>query len=181
MLDDIDFYKKFYVLFEREKGLPQIRVTDLRTEKSRHIEFPEPAYTVYAGANASTTQRNFAIATSPLSLRLPFLTTMLRVPQVLCSRSGKFPAVTIAPVIRWKEFRHCIRRRENSHLRCASQSAKLDGKGPIYLTGYGSYGAPYDISFDSPIFSMVDRGVVVAVAHIRGGGEMAKPGTMMVA
>jgi oligopeptidase B len=42
------------------------------------------------------------------------------------------------------------------------------------LTGYGSYGYPYDIYFDSPIFSMVDRGVVVAVAHIRGGGEMGK-------
>src|SRR5258708_36548117 len=54
------------------------------------------------------------------------------------------------------------------------KGAKLDGKGAIYLTGYGSYGAPYDISFDSPIFSMVDRGVVVAVAHIRGGGEMGK-------
>ncbi len=51
---------------------------------------------------------------------------------------------------------------------------KLDSKGPIYLTGYGSYGFPYDIRFDSNRFSMVDRGVVVAVAHIRGGGEMGK-------
>ena len=44
----------------------------------------------------------------------------------------------------------------------------------IYLTGYGSYGASSDIRFNSNIFSMVDRGVVVAVAHIRGGGEMGK-------
>src|SRR5439155_9094050 len=42
------------------------------------------------------------------------------------------------------------------------------------LTGYGSYGYPYDISFNSNLFSMVDRGVVAAVAHIRGGGEMGK-------
>ena len=54
------------------------------------------------------------------------------------------------------------------------KGAKLDGKGPLYLTGYGSYGFPYDISFNSDLFSMVDRGVVCAVAHIRGGGEMGK-------
>src|ERR1017187_8744999 len=54
------------------------------------------------------------------------------------------------------------------------KGAKLDGQGPLYLYGYGSYGAPMDIFFNSNIFSMVDRGVVVAVAHIRGGGEMGK-------
>jgi oligopeptidase B len=54
------------------------------------------------------------------------------------------------------------------------KDAKRDGKGPIFLTAYGSYGAPYDIRFDSDVFSLVDRGVVVAVAHIRGGGEMGK-------
>src|SRR5260370_19576227 len=54
------------------------------------------------------------------------------------------------------------------------KGATLDGKGPIYLTGYGSYGIPYDIGFNSNLFSMVDRGVVAAVAHIRGGGELRK-------
>ena len=54
------------------------------------------------------------------------------------------------------------------------KGVKLDGQGPLYLYGYGSYGASMDIFFNSNIFSMVDRGVVVAVAHIRGGGEMGK-------
>ncbi len=54
------------------------------------------------------------------------------------------------------------------------KGAKLDGKGPLYLYAYGSYGAPMDIDFDSEIFSLVDRGVVYAIAHIRGGGEMGK-------
>jgi oligopeptidase B len=54
------------------------------------------------------------------------------------------------------------------------KGAKLDGKGPLYLYGYGSYGYPIDIYFNSNIFSMVDRGVVAAVGHIRGGGEMGK-------
>jgi oligopeptidase B len=54
------------------------------------------------------------------------------------------------------------------------KGAKLDGKGPLYLYGYGSYGYPIDIFFNSNIFSLVDRGVIAAVAHIRGGGEMGK-------
>jgi oligopeptidase B len=55
-----------------------------------------------------------------------------------------------------------------------AKSAKLDGAGPLYLYGYGSYGVSIDMFFNSNIFSMVDRGVVTAVAHIRGGGEMGK-------
>jgi len=175
MLDDIDFYKRFYVLFEREKGLPQIRVTDLQTGKSKHIEFPEPAYTVYAGANREYDTTKFRyryqsfitppsvfdydVARASSTLRkeweIPggYDRTRYQVERIFATASDgvKIP-ISVA------------------HLK----SAKLDGKGPIYLTGYGSYGAPYDISFDSPIFSMVDRGVVVAVAHIRGGGEMGK-------
>ena len=54
------------------------------------------------------------------------------------------------------------------------KGTKLDGKEPLYLYAYGSYGFPVDISFNSNLFSLVDRGVVVAIAHIRGGGEMGK-------
>ena len=51
MLDDTDFFKNYYVLSERENGLPQMQVTDLATGKPRHIEFPEPAYSSYPYAN----------------------------------------------------------------------------------------------------------------------------------
>jgi oligopeptidase B len=54
------------------------------------------------------------------------------------------------------------------------KGAKLDGTGPLYLYGYGSYGVSIDANFNPALFSMVDRGVVAAVAHIRGGGEMGK-------
>ncbi len=51
MVDDTDFFKNYYVLYERENGLPQIRVTNLATGQSRRIEFPEPAYLVFAYVN----------------------------------------------------------------------------------------------------------------------------------
>jgi oligopeptidase B len=51
MLEDTDFFKNYYILYEREKGLPQIRVSDLRTGETKRIEFPEPAYVSYSYVN----------------------------------------------------------------------------------------------------------------------------------
>ena len=175
MLEDTEFFRNYYISYEREKGLPQIRVTDLQTGKSRRIDFPEPAYADYPYVNREydTTKfrygyQSFITPQSVFEYDMPSGTsTLLKQKEVpggydrnryqverISATASDGVKVPISLV----------------HLK----GAKLDGKGPIYLTGYGSYGYPYDIYFDSPIFSMVDRGVVVAVAHIRGGGEMGK-------
>ena len=175
MLDDTDFFKNYYISYEREQGLPQIRVTELQTGKSRRIEFPEPAYANYSYVNREydTTKfrygyQSFITPQSVFEYDMPsgastllkqkevpggYDRTRYQVERIFATASDgvKVPVSVV-------------------HLK----GAKLDGKGPIYLTGYGSYGASYDIFFNSPIFSLVDRGVVVAVAHIRGGGEMGK-------
>jgi len=175
MLDDTDFFKNYFISYEREKGLPQIRITNLETGKSRRIEFPEPAYVTYPYVNREydTTKfrygyQSFITPQSVFEDDLPSGTTTLlkqkevpggydrtryQVEQIYATASDgvKIPISVV-------------------HLK----GATLDGKGPMYLTGYGSYGISYDIAFNSNIFSMVDRGVVVAVAHIRGGGEMGK-------
>jgi oligopeptidase B len=175
MLDDTDFFKNYYISYEREKGLPQIRVTELQTGKSRRIEFPEPAYANYSYVNREydTTKfrygyQSFITPQSVFEYDMPSgASTLLKQKEVpggydrtryqverIFATASDGVKVPISVV----------------HLK----GAKFDGKGPIYLTGYGSYGASYDIFFNSPIFSLVDRGVVVAVAHIRGGGEMGK-------
>lgn len=175
MLDDTDFFQNYYVLYEREKGLPQIRVTDLRTGESRHIEFPEPAYASYSYVNREfdTTKFRYGYQSfiTPPSV---FEYDMARGSSALLKQK-EVPGG-------YDRARYQVERIEATasdgvkvpisvlHLK----GAKLDGKGPIYLTGYGSYGAPYDIYFSSNLFSMVDRGVVAAVAHIRGGGELGK-------
>jgi oligopeptidase B len=175
MLDDTDFFKDYYILSERENGLPQVRVTDLRSGESRRIDFPEPAYVTYPYANREfdTTKYRYGYQSfiTPRSVfeydmtkgtstllkqkEVPggYQRTRYQVEQIYATTSDgvKVPI----SVVRLKD-------------------AKLDGKGPLYLTGYGSYGASYDIGFDSDLFSLVDRGVVCAVAHIRGGGEMGK-------
>jgi oligopeptidase B len=175
MLDGTDFFKNYYVLSERENGLPQMQVTDLATGKSRRIEFPEPAYSSYPYANREyetskyrygyqsfITPRSvfeYDMATGKSTLlkqkEVPggYDHTKYQVEQIYAPASDgvKVPISVV-------------------HLK----GAKMDGTGPMYLTAYGSYGYPLDISFNSDRFSLIDRGVVIAVAHIRGGGEMGK-------
>jgi oligopeptidase B len=175
MLDDTDFFKNYYVLYERENGLPQIRVKDLRSGQSRRIEFPEPAYAAYSYVNKVYDTSEFRYGyQSPITPASVFAydmqkgtSTLLKQKEVpggydrtkyqveqIYAPAGDGVKVPISVV----------------HLK----GAKLDGKGPLYLYGYGSYGISIDMFFNSNIFSMVDRGVVTAVAHIRGGGEMGK-------
>jgi len=175
MLDDIDFFKNYYVLSERENGLPQIRVTDLSSGQSHRIAFPEPAYASYTDVNREYDTSKFrygyqsfitprSVFEYDMSIGKSTLLKQKEVPggydrnryQVEQAYATASDGVKIPiSVVRLKD-------------------AKLDGKGPLYLVGYGSYGLSYDIGFNSNLFSMVDRGVVAAVAHIRGGGEMGK-------
>lgn len=175
MLDDLDLFKNFLVIYERESGLPQIRVVDLRNGHSRRLSFPEPAYAVspYTNRVYDTTEFRYRYQ-SPITSESVFSYDMetgasqllkqkevpggydrakYEVEQIyaVASDGAKIPVSVV-------------------HLK----GAKLDGSGPLYLYGYGSYGISLDMWFNPNIFSLVDRGVVYAVAHIRGGGEMGK-------
>ena len=175
MLEDVDFFKSYYIRYERENGLPQVRVTDLAGGQSRRIEFPEPAYVTFPYINREydTTKfrYNYQSFITPQSIFEYDMasggSTLLKQKEVpggydrnryqveqISATAADGVKVPISVV----------------HLK----GAKLDGTGALYLEGYGSYGFPYDTYFNSNLFSMVDRGVVAAVAHIRGGGEMGK-------
>jgi len=175
MLDDTDYFKNYYVLYEREKGLPQMRVCDLRSSECKHIEFPEPAYVSYSYINKEFDTTKFRYGYQS------FITPASVFEYDMASGGSTLLKQKEVPG-GYDRTRYQVERIQANasdgvkipisvlHLK----GSKMDGKGPIYLTGYGSYGAPNDIRFNSNLFSMVDRGVVVAVAHIRGGGEMGK-------
>jgi oligopeptidase B len=175
MLDDTDFFKNYYVLGERENGLPQLQVTDLASGKSRRIEFPEPAYSSYPYANREYDTSKFRYGyQSFITPRSVFEYDMATGKSTLLKQKEvpggydrtKYQVEQIyAPASDGVKIPISV-----VHLK----NAKLDGTGPMYLTAYGSYGFPLDISFNSDRFSLIDRGVVFAVAHIRGGGEMGK-------
>jgi len=175
MLDDTDFFRNFCVVYQREGGLPQIRVIDLRNGQSKKIDFPEPAYAAYPYVNKvyDTTELRYGYQ-SPITPQSVFsydmekgTSTLLKQKEVPGGYDAKKYQVEQIYAVAKDGVKVPI-----SVLRL--KTAKLDGTGPLYLYGYGSYGISLDSTFNSNIFSLVDRGVVTAVAHIRGGGEMGK-------
>ena len=175
MLDDVDLFKNFCVLYQREVGLPQIRVIDLRSGKSQKIAFPEPAYAAYAYINRvyDTTEFRYGYQ-SPITPASVFAYDMEKGTSVLLKQKevpGGYDAKKYQVEQIYAVAADGVQIPVSVlHLK----SAKLDGTGALYLYGYGSYGVSIDMFFNPNIFSMVDRGVVTAVAHIRGGGEKGK-------
>jgi len=175
MLDETDFFKNYYVLYERENGLPQIQVTDLRNLQSTRIAFPEPAYDISPDVNRVYDTAKFRYTyQSAITPQSVFEYDMGSAASVLlkqkevpggCDRTRYQVEQIYATASDGVKIPISV-----VHLK----GAKLDGKGPLYLYGYGSYGISIDINFNPNLFSMVDRGVIAAVAHIRGGGEMGK-------
>jgi oligopeptidase B len=175
MLDDVDFFKNFCVLYQRENGLPQIRVSDLRVGQWKKIEFPEPAYAAYSYVNKvyDTTEFRYGYQ-SPITPASVFAYDMEKGTSTLLKQKevpGGYDAKKYQVEQVYATAADGVKIPVSVlHLK----GLKLDGKEPLYLYGYGSYGISIDMFFNSNIFSMVDRGVVTAVAHIRGGGEMGK-------
>ena len=175
MIDDTDFFRNYYVLYEREGGLPQIQVTDLRSGKSQRIKFPEAAYAASAYTNRvyDTTELRYSYQ-SPITPESVFAYDMEKGTSTLLKQKEvpggydrtRYEVEQIyAPAADGVKVPISVVYRKGT---------KLDGTEPLFLYGYGSYGISIDMWFNSDIFSMVDRGVVYAVAHIRGGGEMGK-------
>jgi oligopeptidase B len=176
MLAGMDFFAGHFVLLEREAGLPRLRVTDLATGAWHRIEFPEPAYLAAPGENyefhTTLFRYSYESLVTPRSVYDYDLVTRrstLRkrtevlggyepekyVTERLLARAADGTRIPISIVYR--------------------RGRPRDGSAPLLLSGYGSYGYALPVAFSSNRVSLLDRGFAVALAHIRGGGEMGKP------
>jgi oligopeptidase B len=175
MLEDTDFFADYYVLSERENGIPKLRITELSSGKSRDIEFPEPVYNASVGQNrefnVSVLRFNYQSLVTPSSVYDYDMKSrkreLLKQTPVL---GGYDPAV-------YQSERVYATASDGTKIPVSlvyKKDLKRDGTRPVLLYGYGSYGFPYSVNFSSSRLSLLDRGVVVAIAHIRGGGEMGK-------
>jgi len=174
MLSGVDVFRDFYVRIEREKGLPELTITDFKSGASHRITYPEPVYTAFPNANrvydTKTFRYSYQSMVTPSSIfdydtiqRTSVLKKQYEVPNYdkskyaserLWATAKDGTKVPIAIVYR-KDF-------------------VKDGSRPMFLTAYGSYGAAMPDSFNANILALLDRGFSFALAHIRGGGEMGK-------
>jgi len=175
MLEGVDLFKSHYVLFEREGGLPQLRVTDLRTGASHRMAFPEAAYSAFPDANpefdTTAFRYNYQSLVTPSSVfdydMEKRTSTLLKQTEVL----GGYDPSRYAIERLYATAKDGVRIPLSVVYR---KDFRRDGKSPAYLYGYGAYGFPLPITFSSNRVSLLDRGFAIALAHVRGGGEMGK-------
>jgi oligopeptidase B len=182
MLSGMEAFRTHLVLSEREDGLPHVRVVDLTREAgsalaaSKRIAFAEPTYSAMLGSNPEfeTSQVRYAYESlvTPRSVYDYDVKTGERVLRKQQPVLGDFDSKKYV-----SERLHAkgkdgalipisvVRRRDTAR----------DGQAPLLLYGYGSYGISLPVAFSSNRLSLLDRGLVYAIAHIRGGGELGKP------
>ncbi|MBS0660223.1 MAG: S9 family peptidase [Verrucomicrobia bacterium] len=163
------------VLSERSGGLPQFRVVDVKTREAHRITFPEPSYEAEVGANLEykTTKFRFRYQspiTSPSTIDYDLAKRTREVVKQVEVLGGYEPSKYVverleAPAKDGVSVPVTVVRRKD---------VALDGKAPLWLYGYGSYGISLDATFSASRLALLDRGVVYALAHIRGGGELGE-------
>ena len=176
MLEDIEAFKDFYVVAERDNGLQKLRLTDVKSGQSHQLPFPEPVYSASVSTNrefdtklvryayqsfttpASVFDYDVAARKSALLKQQPVLGGYDQTQYTSERVHAVAPDGTRVPVSLFYK-----------------KGFKRDGTHPLHLYAYGSYGASSNVSFSSARLSMIDRGFVYAVAHIRGGGDLGKP------
>jgi oligopeptidase B len=176
MLEGMDFFKSYYVLAEREAGLPHLKVVDFASGASHRIAFPEPTYSAFPGANAEFDTKTFRY--SYQSLVTPNSTFDYDVEKKTSLLMKQVEVLGGYDPARYASERVFATAKDGVKVPISlvyQKGLARDGKAPLYLYGYGSYGFALPITFSSNRLSLLDRGAVVAIAHIRGGGDLGKP------
>jgi oligopeptidase B len=175
MLTGMDFFAGHYALYTRRNGLQEILVTDLTSGATHRIAFPEPVYTVFASTNAEWNTRllrfNYQSFVTPPSVYDYDMATRRRSLLKQTDVLGGYDATQYGSERRYATAADGVRIPISLVYR---RGLRRDGRTPMLLSGYGSYGSSSNVTFNSNRLSLLDRGFVFAIAHIRGGGEMGK-------
>lgn len=175
MLSGIDVFKNYLVFYEREKGLPTIRLQKLSTGSIHKIDFPEPTYFVMGTSmpefDTTILRFRYSSLVTPTSVFDYDMNTHERVLKKQQPVLGGYDSNNYA------SKRLMATAADGTEVPISlvyKKDIPLDETNPMHLTGYGSYGYPYPVTFSAYQLSLLDRGVVCAIAHIRGGGEMGR-------
>jgi oligopeptidase B len=174
-IDGADLFKKYMVVYERENGLRTIKVIDFTSDETHYIKFPEEVYTYYSGSNpefnASTLRIHYtSLTTADSTIQYNLNTkewTVVKMQQVL----GGYDPENYETERIWAEADDGIKVPISL---VYLKETERNGDNPCILYGYGSYGSSVDPAFNSSRLSLVDRGFVFAIAHVRGGGELGR-------
>jgi oligopeptidase B len=174
-IEGFDVFKNHVVVFERADGLRRFRVSDPSGSRSHYVTFPEQAYGVFAAANPEFDSELFRFNYSSMVTPSSVYDYNLQTRHRELRKRQEIPSGYQAT--RYEVRRVMAPARDGVRVPVSllvRRGVKLDGRNPLLLYAYGSYGATTEPTFNSAVLSLVDRGFVYAIAHIRGGQEMGR-------
>ncbi|WP_260864132.1 oligopeptidase B [Citrobacter sp. Marseille-Q6884] len=174
MLEGFTLFTDWLVVEERQRGLTSLRQINRKTREVVGIAFDDPAYVTWLAYNpepeTSRLRYGYSSMTTPDTLfELDMDTGERRV--LKQTTVPGFDAANYRSEHVWITVRDGV---EVPVSLVYHQKYFLKGKNPLLVYGYGSYGASMDADFSSSRLSLLDRGFVYAIAHVRGGGELGQ-------
>ncbi len=175
MLEGVDLYRDYMVLWERTRGNQTARVYDFAAKKYEPITFREQVYSVDGGDNrefnSPVLRFNYTSFVTPASVYDYNMKTKQRELKKQREVVGGYNPND------YQSKRLFATASDGAKVPISlvyKKGVRLDGSAPLLLDGYGAYGYSLDPYFSSNRLSLLNRGVIFAVAHIRGGGEMGR-------
>jgi len=174
-IEGIEAFERYLVVVEREGGLKRIRIIDLITRESRYVAFDEPVYTVGLERNPGFQETQLRFSYSSLTMpRSVFDFDMQTGTRALLKRydvPGDYDPA------RYTSERVHAAATDGTRVPISlvyRKDTPRDGSAPLLLYGYGAYGISVEPHFSPNRASLLDRGFIFAIAHVRGGGELGR-------
>lgn len=175
LLENIDVFNDYLVVSERKNGLTQLRIRNLQSGQEHYLDFGEEAYVAYTSVNremnTSVLRYGYTSLTTPNST---FDYHMATKEKVLKKQQEIVGGYNPGDYVTERLFAKAGDGTDIPISIVYPKGFKKDGKQPLLLYAYGSYGASMDPTFSSARISLLSRGFAFAIAHIRGGQEMGR-------
>ncbi|HLJ94382.1 MAG TPA: S9 family peptidase [Gemmataceae bacterium] len=175
LLDHVELFKDYVVAAEKSAALEHFRIYDFRSGQWHEMTFPESAYAASPIPTPEYTASKFRFAyQSLITPRSVYAYDMGTRQQMLLKREevlGGYDPAQYVTERQWASARDGVKIPLSIAYR---KGLPRNGSAPLFLYGYGSYGSGVPASFSSPRLSLLDRGMVFVIAHIRGGNEMGE-------
>jgi oligopeptidase B len=174
-IESFDVFANHLVTYEQKVGLGEIQILNFAHNETHYVDFPEPAYTIWAARNlefnTNTLRFNYSSLTTPRSVFDYDMDSRTRELKKQYEVLGGYDA---SLYLSERIFATASDGTKIPISLVYKRGIEKNGTNPLLLVGYGAYGYAYEPYFSSSRLSLLSRGFIYAIAHVRGGGEMGK-------
>jgi oligopeptidase B len=178
MLEDVDLFARFAAIGTRSNGLPHIEIAPFAGNAlgaSREIALPEPVYSVHGGTNPDFAATSYRYGYQSLVTPASVYELDIATHESILRKQQEVPGGFDRSLYASERVFATAEDGTQVPVSIVYRRDKKTAANPLHVYAYGSYGYALSVGFNGNRLSLLDRGVVMAYAHIRGGGDMGKP------